>query len=142
MASSTMISRNVVAARACAGSVPRRVPVALRTPAEAARRVDDRRQLPAHIVRRRRLVAVALGVLVLACAVLLAARVGKADAELQGPPPPAPVYVVRPGDTLWSIAARLDPGGDPRPLVEQLAEAAGGAELVPGQRIELPRSLG
>ena len=30
------------------------------------------------------------------------------------------VYVVRPGDTLWSIATRLDPSGDPRPLVAQL----------------------
>jgi hypothetical protein len=47
------------------------------------------------------------------------------------------VHVVAPGDTLWSIAARLDPGGDPRPLVDALADRAGGPELRVGQRIPL-----
>ena len=49
-------------------------------------------------------------------------------------------YVVRQGDTLWSIARRVAPGGDPRPLVDALAEAndidAGG--LVPGQSLLVP----
>lgn len=47
----------------------------------------------------------------------------------------ATVYVVRPGDTLWSIAARFDHGGDPRPLAEALARETGSATLVPGERI-------
>ncbi len=34
-------------------------------------------------------------------------------------------YVVRPGDTLWTIAERVDPTGDPRPLVAQLAAQVG-----------------
>lgn len=73
---------------------------------------------------------------------LLAVRVGEADAGLDGPAPAAPVYVVKPGDTLWTIAQRLAPDSDPRELVGQLSDAAGGADLVPGQRIELPRRLG
>jgi len=47
------------------------------------------------------------------------------------------VYVVRPGDTLWSIAQRLQPDADPRPLVDALAERAGSSALRPGQRIDL-----
>ena len=48
-----------------------------------------------------------------------------------------PVYVVEPGDTLWSIAERLAPGEDPRPIVHRLARQAGGASLRPGQRLTL-----
>jgi hypothetical protein len=49
----------------------------------------------------------------------------------------ARVYVVQPGDTLWSIARQIDPNGDPRPIVDRLAERAGGAALRPGQRLSL-----
>jgi LysM repeat protein len=48
------------------------------------------------------------------------------------------VYVVRPGDTLWSIATRLRPGGDPRVIVAQLESQVGGGTLVPGSRLVLP----
>jgi nucleoid-associated protein YgaU len=51
--------------------------------------------------------------------------------------PSARVYVVEQGDTLWSIARRLDPGGDPRPIVDRLAGQAGGSALRPGQRLSL-----
>lgn len=43
--------------------------------------------------------------------------------------------VVQPGDTLWSIALRLRPGHDPRPLVDQLAARRGSGPLRPGERI-------
>lgn len=49
-------------------------------------------------------------------------------------------YVVRQGDTLWSIAERVAPGQDPRPVVDALAAANGvdpGA-LVPGQALVVP----
>lgn len=52
-----------------------------------------------------------------------------------------PAYVVQPGDTLWTLARRLDPHGDPRPLVDRLAAAHGGATLRVGERIALPRPL-
>ena len=50
------------------------------------------------------------------------------------------VYVVKPTDTLWSIAA-TNYGGDPREGVWRLRERNGldGALLRPGQRLVLPR---
>lgn len=53
-------------------------------------------------------------------------------------PAAASVWVVRPGDTLWSIAHQLEPGGDVRPLVDRLAAETGGADLYPGEQIPLP----
>ncbi len=44
--------------------------------------------------------------------------------------------VVRPGDSLWSVASRLAPGSDPRPVVDALSEARDGAPLVPGETVE------
>jgi LysM domain len=47
-------------------------------------------------------------------------------------------YIVQPGDTLWSIAVRLDPNGDPRPLVAQMADEVGGDAVNPGEHLVLP----
>jgi hypothetical protein len=44
--------------------------------------------------------------------------------------------VVRPGDSLWSVAARLAPGSDPRPVVDALAAARHGTVLQAGETIE------
>ena len=44
--------------------------------------------------------------------------------------------VVRPGDSLWSVASRLAPGSDPRPVVDALSAARNGAPLVPGETVE------
>src|SRR5262245_29243294 len=52
-------------------------------------------------------------------------------------------YVVQAGDTVWSIAERLSPGEDPRPVVDALT-AANGLEpgaLVPGQAILVPAGV-
>jgi LysM repeat protein len=49
-------------------------------------------------------------------------------------------YVVRQGDTLWSIARGVAPGEDPRPLVDAIAAVNGvdpGA-IVPGQTLLVP----
>lgn len=48
-------------------------------------------------------------------------------------------YTVRPGDTLWSIAADVY-GGDPREGVWKLRQGNGieGATIVPGQRLVVP----
>ncbi len=48
------------------------------------------------------------------------------------------VYVVQPGDTLWSIALRFDHRGDPRALAAALARETGSAVVVPGERIPIP----
>jgi LysM domain-containing protein len=49
-------------------------------------------------------------------------------------------YVVREGDTMWSIASRLQPVGDPRPLADAI-ESANGVDpgtLRPGQSLVVP----
>jgi nucleoid-associated protein YgaU len=52
-------------------------------------------------------------------------------------------YVVRQGDTLWSIAERLSPGGDPRPVVDALADVnhVDPGALVPGQTLVVPAGV-
>jgi Tfp pilus assembly protein FimV len=63
-----------------------------------------------------------------------------AGAEDQGRPAPSVRYVVRPGDTLWSIAGRVSPPGqDLRPVVDEIAARNRlGGVLVPGQVLRLP----
>jgi len=53
---------------------------------------------------------------------------------------PASVYVVRPHDTLWTIAVHTAPGSDPRDAVwhiQQLNHLAG-ATIVPGEKLVVP----
>lgn len=106
-------------------------------------------------VAPRRLQVVAAGVVVAAVVALAVVGLGHlvgADAAASGPASPAAssalpvvgagaaqgeVVVVRPGDTLWSIAASLPHSGDVRDLVDRLANRAGGSDLVPGQRIDV-----
>jgi LysM repeat protein len=49
-------------------------------------------------------------------------------------------YVVRPGDTLWSIARGFAPSTDPRVVVDAITSANGldPAALVPGQQLSIP----
>lgn len=50
-------------------------------------------------------------------------------------------YVVREGDTLWSIASRIvGESADPRPLVFEIASSNGvdPGRLVPGQTLIIP----
>lgn len=66
-----------------------------------------------------------------------------------GPRVPAPalpgpgdrIHIALPGDSLWSIALGLAPDGDPRPIVDALAEANGGTSISIGQRIIVPAEL-
>lgn len=86
-------------------------------------------------VRYRRLgvTAVAAGVLALGVGPVGHALAPDGSKAAEG------TYVVRPGDTLWSIATRLG-DGDPRPLVDAIQQANGvdpGA-LVPGQALVIP----
>ena len=81
-----------------------------------------------------RLVAIAL---VVAVFLLVAPGLARGD----GPDRPAPrvTFVVEPGDTLWSIARRVAPGRDPRPVVDGLIEAndvRGGLQA--GQELSVP----
>jgi LysM repeat protein len=67
---------------------------------------------------------------------LLAGRPGVGASR----PAAARVYVVRPGDTLWGIAAGLvGRAGDPRPVVDRLARLnrVQGGVIRPGQELRL-----
>jgi hypothetical protein len=86
---------------------------------------------------RRRIVVVLLAVAL----VLVMARAG---AALGGSTPAAPerhpahqaaTTVVRQGDSLWTVAERLAPDSDPRPVVDALSEARHGTVLTPGETI-------
>ena len=46
--------------------------------------------------------------------------------------------IVKPGDTLWSIARQLQPAGDIRPLVDRIAKMNNGHSLIAGQALLLP----
>lgn len=122
-------------------------PIALRSrtwdedhPAVAARRRRDRRRQ----ARRRRIL---LGSVVTGIVVALAlpwGGVGRPPLATPGPVlagatvAPHSVYVVQTGDTLWSIAERLRPGGDPRPVVTALEAQAGSDTVHPGEQLRLP----
>ena len=87
--------------------------------------------------RGRMLVRVLAIVLVVAGFMLVAPGLARGD----GPDRPAPrvTYVVESGDTLWSIARRVAPGQDPRPVVDGLIEAndlRGGLQA--GQELSVP----
>lgn len=85
---------------------------------------------------------VAVAALALALVIGRSGRVPPGEANpwpsTDGPSLPAElpgVYVVQPGDTLWDLARSLAPDEDPRAVVHELAEAAGGVALEPGQQI-------
>ncbi len=48
------------------------------------------------------------------------------------------LYRVQPGNTVWSIATRLDPTGDPRPLADQIETEIGGTNLQVGTQVLVP----
>jgi LysM repeat protein len=90
---------------------------------------------------RRRAAAVGLAVAVLVALGVLLGRTGHPPASGYGAaslPVATRAYVVQPGDTLWGIARALQPTGDVRPLVAQLAKARHGQPLRVGERIALP----
>ncbi|MDQ1423189.1 MAG: hypothetical protein QOD72_687 [Acidimicrobiaceae bacterium] len=114
---------------------PRRLPAAS-TPIEPYV-ADPRATRP-----RRRGPAVSVALAGLAAIVLcLAPRVGSAVGSVPASAPergPEPVvYVVQPGDTLWSIARQVQPTGDVRRLVERLERDNHGARLQVGDRLML-----
>jgi len=110
---------------------------------------DPRRLHPA-VYRRRRLglVLALVAAVVVSYLALTGLRVLTSDAGAGSEPAsvvpasasiPATgeVYVVQPGDTLWSIARSLQPSGDVRGLVDKLADRSGGGGLLAGQSLRL-----
>lgn len=88
-----------------------------------------------RMTRRGRLVILAVALLVV---LLPGAWRAMATAQVEGPATVA--VTVQPGDTLWGIAAAMDPGADPRALIAQMRELNGLTQsgLVPGQVLVVP----
>jgi len=103
-------------------------------------RVDDRpparrsvRRTSMEVRRRRTLLAV-IGLLLVALALPLSGTAGSAPVEISA----GDTYTVKAGDTLWSIAERLDPSADPRPMVAELAKETGSDTVYAGETITIP----
>jgi hypothetical protein len=113
----------------------------------AAITIDPDRPRPTlTAAARRSLVVGAFAAMLAACAVWT--KAGAADRAGGGPlavPGAGPtravaarVWVVQPGDTIWTIAERVQSSGDIRPLVDALSEEVHGRPLQVGQRLSLP----
>jgi nucleoid-associated protein YgaU len=121
----------------------------LRVPSAAGPAPFDTRPVGVRVAgpgtyRRRRILVAALLGLVLSALPLLGGELigrvtgtpGATMVEASGEPV---IYVVQPGDTLWSIAERVNPPGrDLRYTVDRLSKVTGGSLLHPGQRIVIP----
>lgn len=120
-------------------------------PAQPARVVRPARRPAGHgrvrLTRRGRLVVWALAALTAAAVLipvwLLAA--GGAQASNHGLPPAAVhaglrQVVVRPGQTLWSIAMAAEPTADPRVVTQEIIQvnALSSQVLVPGESLWVP----
>jgi hypothetical protein len=142
--------------------IPSRAPAHLRTPVPGVRAphlrllrageaapvwTTDRRpatEPPLRLTRRGRAVLRAL-VLLLLVALLLSAGLAlarRADAAAD-PLVPVRYHVVLPGESLWGIAAELDPSSDPRDTIAELVETnhLPSAAVGAGQRLMLPPGL-
>ena len=96
-------------------------------------------QAPLRLTRRGR--AVVLGLLVLIAFLCSAVLFTTASRAERPPAGPAPTIVVRPGDTLWDIAAREMPRRDGRRAVDELRRLNGmsGYAITAGDVLILPR---
>jgi LysM domain len=108
--------------------------------------LDSEHVFAEHTDMQRTYVRRRLGVLLLVIGLVsavggpVARALGSAD-DMR--PAQARTYVVRPGDSLWSIASMLAPDRDPRRVVVELDEANGGSldTLVPGRALSIPSTL-
>lgn len=94
-----------------------------------------------RLTRRGRLV-VFLGGLALALSAFLAWGPSVVATSEQGEPTPVRVVTVQPGDTLWEIAARANPGGNVGDTVDEIAELnalSSTGDLDVGQHLSVPR---
>jgi LysM domain len=105
-------------------------------------------QAPLRLTRRGRALVIGLVVAVIAAAALLVslAAAGGAQAANHGQPGSGGYQgmheiVVRPGQTLWSIASKAEPAADPRVVVQQImsVNAMTSTDISAGQLLWVPR---
>jgi hypothetical protein len=95
-----------------------------------------RRTTPPRVIKRRRIV-VAAGVAVLLVLLMLPIRAFGGKTLAGAAPVAGQVYVVQPGDTLHSIAARAD-AGQAGVMANRLAAEVGSTVVVPGEHLLIP----
>lgn len=123
------------------GLAPHRPPA----PRPVLRVIDGGRSSTAMapVYRRRRIVA-ALALATVIVLAVMAAEVGRDLAAGWAAPVPATiegrtvVVEAAPGDTLWTVARRVRPTGDVRPVVEAMLSERGSAELQVGDAVRVP----
>jgi hypothetical protein len=115
------------------------------TPAARSGRPRDTPVAPLRLTRRGRVVvALAAALLVTMVSLLLA---GVAQATNDGPSPRAAranlaQVIVRPGQSLWSVAESADPGQDTRAVIQQIIDlnSLNGDTVFAGQQLWVPRA--
>jgi LysM domain len=100
---------------------------------------------PLRLTRRGRVVVAAAVVLLVAVLSLIAAGAAQAISHSASPRPAGRALaqvVVRPGQSLWSVAESADPNADTRLVSQQIIElnALSGTTVFAGQRLWVPRS--
>ena len=101
-------------------------------------------EIPLRLTRRGRVVAATVGALLVTVVSLLAA--GVAQATNHALPPGAArqnlvQVVVRPGQSLWSVAESADPDQDTRAVIQQIIDlnSLTGDTVLAGQQLWVPR---
>ena len=91
----------------------------------------------ASVYWRRRLIAAALGLGIVLAAAHAGNALGGSTTSTPERRPHVVDVVVRPGDTLWTIAQRVAPDSDPRSVVDHVAAARGTADVRAGDTIRI-----
>ena len=95
------------------------------------------RSTRAAVYRRRRLIAASLGLGIVLAAAHAGTALGGSTTSTPERRPHVTEVVVRPGDTLWTIAQRVAPHADPRPIVDEIAAARGSADVRAGDTVKV-----
>ena len=90
------------------------------------------------VYRRRRVLAALVGLGLLLTIARAGATLGGLSLATPERLPHVQQVVVQPGDTLWSIAERLVPGHDVRPVVDAMERTLKTSVVVAGESISVP----
>jgi LysM repeat protein len=110
---------------------------------QAARR-SAAAAVPLRLTRRGRIVIAAVAALLVTLLSLLATGAAQATSHSVRPrvaDRSLTQVVVRPGQSLWSVAQSADPSADPRQVMQQIIELNGlsGDVILAGQQLWVPR---
>jgi len=141
MATASVLARAVPAPRAASElRRPARPVAARRAPAAPTETAS-----PLRLTRRGRMVVAAAAVLLVVTFSLIVAGAAQAISHSAAPGAARPglgQVVVRPGQSLWSVAESADPDADTRLVIQQIIQlnALTGDTVFAGQRLWVPRS--